>query len=356
MRVNPAAARKLTRRIARAERRGQTGRADRLRARRRKVDQRFDPDASLRATARYLNLAKVQLGGREDYAVAGYHMGIGNLQSVLRDYGQDPGSYTALYFGTHARRASRRLPPPGRARRRLVHLPAGGSRRRSGSCARYRQDRGALEREDELQLAKNSSEEVLHPRGRHGVFAGPDDLEAAYRDGSALVSRTRPPPGPAPRPADGRAGDAARAAARCTAALRPEAYALAAYMARMTREAGGGRAPLTVTSTVRDREYQRLLVGRNSEATQNYSLHTTGYAFDVLRRYSGGRQAQAFQYTLNRLQALNLIAWVREPAAIHITASGDADRLVPAAPGLSSAQVIMPPNWPPVMFSTWPCT
>ncbi len=79
---------------------------------------------------------------------------------------------------------------------------------------------------------------------------------------------------------------------------------------------------------MRDREYQRVLVGRNSEATQNYSLHTTGYAFDVLRRYSGGRQAQAFQYALTRLQALNLIAWVREPAAIHITASGDADRLV----------------------------
>ncbi len=56
--------------------------------------------SSLRATARYLNLAKAQLGGRDDYAVAGYHMGIGNLQSVLRDYGQDPGSYTALYFGS----------------------------------------------------------------------------------------------------------------------------------------------------------------------------------------------------------------------------------------------------------------
>ena len=64
-----------------------------------------------------------------------------------------------------------------------------------------------------------------------------------------------------------------------------------------------------------------MLVGRNREATQNYSLHTTGYSFDVLRRYSGGRQAQAFQYALTRLQALNLIAWVREPAAIHITVS-----------------------------------
>ena len=34
-----------------------------------------------------------------------------------------------------------------------------------------------------------------------------------------------------------------------------------------------------------------------------------------------------FQYALDRLQALNLIAWAREPAAIHVTASGESDRL-----------------------------
>jgi hypothetical protein len=31
----------------------------------------------------------------------------------------------------------------------------------------------------------------------------------------------------------------------------------------------------------------------------------------------------AFQYMLDRLQSLNLIAWVREPGAIHITTSGE---------------------------------
>ncbi len=31
---------------------------------------------------------------------------------------------------------------------------------------------------------------------------------------------------------------------------------------------------------------------------------------------------------LDRLQALNLITWVREPAAIHVTVAGDADRLL----------------------------
>ena len=57
----------------------------------------------------------------------------------------------------------------------------------------------------------------------------------------------------------------------------------------------------------------------NIEATRNYSLHTTGWAFDVLRRYSSRQQALAFQFVLDRLTALNLIAWVREPAAIHVT-------------------------------------
>jgi hypothetical protein len=49
----------------------------------------------------------------------------------------------------------------------------------------------------------------------------------------------------------------------------------------------------------------------------------------VRRRYRSREQAAAFQYMLDRLQSLNLIAWVREPQAIHITVSGEATALVP---------------------------
>jgi hypothetical protein len=97
----------------------------------------------------------------------------------------------------------------------------------------------------------------------------------------------------------------------------------------MVRSAGPTRAPLTVTSTVRDREYQRVLLRRNREATSGYSLHTTGFAFDVRRSYGSRRHAMAFQFALDRLEALNLIAWVREPGAIHITVSREARRLQP---------------------------
>jgi Family of unknown function (DUF5715) len=112
--------------------------------------------------------------------------------------------------------------------------------------------------------------------------------------------------------------------------LRKEALALLVYLAGRVHALSGAAQPLVVTSTVRDERYQALLRATNPEATQAYSLHTTGYAFDVLRRYESDAQAAAFQYELERLQARDLIAWVREPAAIHITVSAAAAVLVPA--------------------------
>jgi hypothetical protein len=110
--------------------------------------------------------------------------------------------------------------------------------------------------------------------------------------------------------------------------LRPEALAVAGYLGRLVRSlAGGGR--LTVTSTVRDRPYQRLLARGERGSARAYSLHTTGYAFDVLRRYASGGQAEAFQFALGRLQALDLIAWVRERQSIRVTASREAGVLGP---------------------------
>ena len=58
MKVDVAASRRLTRRIARAERGGDERRARRLRARRARVDERFDPRKALEATGRYLTLSR----------------------------------------------------------------------------------------------------------------------------------------------------------------------------------------------------------------------------------------------------------------------------------------------------------
>ena len=110
--------------------------------------------------------------------------------------------------------------------------------------------------------------------------------------------------------------------------MRPEALALALYLGAQVR-ALSGTSPLIVTSTVRDERYQQALVRRNREATRRYSLHTTGWALDIERRYVSRTQALAFQAVLDRLQVLGAIAWVREPDAIHITVSRDARVLLP---------------------------
>ena len=111
--------------------------------------------------------------------------------------------------------------------------------------------------------------------------------------------------------------------------LRPEALALLLYLAARVHEISGDATPLVVTSAVRDEAYQRLLAAETLEATRAYSLHTTGFAFDILRTYGSRAQAVALQSELERLQARGLIAWVREAAAIHVTVASEAAVLVP---------------------------
>ena len=100
------------------------------------------------------------------------------------------------------------------------------------------------------------------------------------------------------------------------------------YIGKRVQEISESTRPLRVTSAVRDDEYQELLRDGNPEAAHGYSLHTTGYAFDIRRRYQSGEQAQAFQFLLDDLTARGLIAWIREPGAIHITVSEEAEMLV----------------------------
>jgi len=109
--------------------------------------------------------------------------------------------------------------------------------------------------------------------------------------------------------------------------LRPDALSLLVYLGVGVKAIVPEARPLRVTSTVRDQRYQNLLLESNPEATSAFSLHTTGYAFDILRKYGSKKTGAAFEFMLDRLQALNLIAWVREPAAIHVTVSNDARRL-----------------------------
>lgn len=326
MKVDPEGARRIGRSLRRAERRGDDALIARLRERRRRIDERFDPPKALAATVRYLNFAREQLG-RDDLAVQSYHMGIGNLQNALRDYGEEDISYTRLYFDstpTHHAAAYRRLASLGDdSATYLWRISAARDIMRL-----YRSDPAQLERLSELHNAKNSAEEVLHPQEETEQFATPAELREAYADGRlvALPRANLLERGIAVDPGMGELAGRLKRSRTTYRGLRKPALDLLAYVGAGVKSISGAE-PLVVTSTVRDQRYQRLLVRRNREATANYSLHTTGWSFDILRRYASGAQARAFQFMLERLQSHNLIAWVREPAAIHVTVSADADRL-----------------------------
>jgi hypothetical protein len=311
-----------------------------LRRARRRVDERYDPRAALAATARYLTLARERFG-REDLAFVSYHMGMGNLEQVLRDFTRDREtpigelvedeelSYARIYFdSTPARHAAayRRLSGLGDdSANYLWKVHAGREIMRL-----HRDDPDELARLAGLHGAKNSAEEVLHPPGETPAFEAPPALREAWDAGEIVALPDRP--GLTGLRRDPRMGELAprlRQPPGLYRGLRPPALALALYVGAQVRELSGGDAPLVVTSTVRDDAYQRALVRRNREATRNFSLHTTGWAFDVARDYVSREQALAFQFVLDRLRVLDVIAWVREPRAIHITVSEDAEALTP---------------------------
>ena len=89
--------------------------------------------------------------------------------------------------------------------------------------------------------------------------------------------------------------------------LRPEALATALYMGAQVREISG--APSLRLTRAED----------------------GGWTFRVSRRYTSPQQALAFQYVLDRLQVLNVIAWSRTTGTIDVTAGRDAKVLKPCS-------------------------
>ncbi|MCW3011899.1 MAG: Lytic transglycosylase catalytic, partial [Solirubrobacterales bacterium] len=327
MRIDVERSAALTRGIARGRRV-----AARTRERRR-VDERYDPAKALAASVRYLRFARGELGGSDELAVVGYHMGVGNLQDVLKRFDADEDTrYAEVFFSASPlRKAS--------AHRKLASLGDDSSTYlwRIGAAReimrRFREEPAALATEAALQTSKNSAEEVLHPPATAERFADPFALGRARAKGTleGLGGTTLAGWGIRIDPKMGELAPRLEQSKRLYRALRPEALRVLEYLGRGVQEIADAKQPLTLTSTARDDEYQRLLTRRNIEATRDYSLHTTGYAFDIARRYASRAQAEAFQFLLDRLTALDLIAWVREPGAIHVTVARDAGRLLQAA-------------------------
>jgi hypothetical protein len=88
-------------------------------------------------------------------------------------------------------------------------------------------------------------------------------------------------------------------------------------VAARVRSLSGVDKPLLVLTTAADQQYVQ-------RAGDGFSCTPDGYSFQISRHYASPAQANAFQAVLDRLQALNLIAWSREPSAIDITVARDA--------------------------------
>ncbi|MGI8479327.1 MAG: hypothetical protein ACR2M2_05650 [Gaiellaceae bacterium] len=344
MNVDLEGSRRLTVRIAGAASRGDVAEAQRLRERRRAIDARFDPEQALAGTVRYLTSAREKLG-RDDLAVVSYHMGIGNLSNVLRAYA--PGdlavpdlalpdlvekedlSWVRVFFDTAPDRN-------GEAHVLLARLGDDSPTYYWRVLAAkeimrlYRKETDRLQELDLLHAAKGNAEEALHPPFDTERFADAVELQQAWTE-----NVLQPLPNDPARlgiSVDRTMGELAPQLGQpkeLYRGLRAEALAVLVYMGTRVQALSAATRALEVTSSVRDDAYQQLLRSGNPEAAQGYSLHTTGFAFDVRRRYESGAQAQAFQFLLDDLTARNLIAWVREPAAIHVTVASEAELLVP---------------------------
>jgi Transglycosylase SLT domain len=325
MQINLARSRKLTAAIDSAYAQGKTGLGARLEAQRAKIDDRFDPRKALAATVRYLELAQRHFG-RRDLAAVSYHMGIGNLQQALSDYnGGRAVPYAQLYFDTA---------PDHNAS--AYNLLAGFGDQSSLYYWRvlgavlimqlYRSDRPVLARLSALQNARDSAAEVLHPPDRTQSFGDPNALSAAYASRVLL-------PLPANAARLGLSYDVSMGslASRLGApralyrGLRPAALDLLIELAARVRALAHTSAALIVTSTVSDARYQQRLGVSDPEGA-------TGYSFQIARVYASRAQAVAFQAMLDRLQALNVIAWARRLTDIEVTVASDASRVIVNGP------------------------
>lgn len=285
--VDVSRSKQLTARIASA---GSARAARKLERARQQVDQRFDPAMSIAAAARYLGMAQKKFG-RSDLAVATYHMGMGNLQTVLRLYASQGGdaspSYARLYFDT----APLRKP---RAYDLLYSLGDDSSTylwrvlAAKQIMSLSRSDPAQLRRLEALDSSAGAGARRLYPNGAPATTPA---IRKPPAYGSAVALRLTP---------------AARAAFAPDAATE----AVLVYIGAGIR-AISGPAPLTVTSA-------------------------HGVRIEVSRKYANHHQAQTFQFLLDRLQAWNLIAWGRGPKTIAIVAGPDAGKVLPPAAQMAS--------------------
>jgi hypothetical protein len=326
MHVDLTASRRLGGEIGAAMAHGQTARVTALEADRARVDQRFDPALALAGTEQYLKIAKA-IFGREDLAIESYHMGIGNLETALRRYAgssqsaepiaklvsDDSLSYAKLYFDStpidHPAAYTWLASLGDDSATYLWRVEAAGQ-----ILALYRSDPAKLAATSKLENEAQSAELVLRGPGTP-EFATEAAL-AAGRASGALVALP-----------SGAAATAVGLRAAGPLHLRPEALATALYMAAAVRAIAGPSTILEVTAATTDTADLGAAARASHGLAEADPLDASGYAFDVARSYASPAEAEAFQFVLDRLSALNLIAWKRVGPIIHVVVGPRASTL-----------------------------
>jgi hypothetical protein len=192
----------------------------------------------------------------------------------------------------------------------------------------YRSNRAQLVRLNALETAGLDDGEVLHPPGQTGAFATPGDLASAYASHAVLPLPSDPAKlGLAYSSSLGSLAHRLGQSPALYRGLRPAALDLLIELAARVRTLSRSKAPLILVQAVTDGSYEHFLGGPSG-----YSLASTGYRFEIERSYASGAQAVAFQAMLDRLQALNVIAWTREPTTIDVTVASDAGRVIVDGP------------------------
>jgi hypothetical protein len=178
----------------------------------------------------------------------------------------------------------------------------------------YRSNPAELDHQNSLQTASGSAEAVLLTAGTR-FFDSRQALAAAESNGTLLAL---PSGSQATRDGIAPAGPLH---------LRREALATLLYIAAGTRSIGKSAAPLQVTSAALDTADLPTAAHASHGLADSDPSHASGYAFDIARSYASPAQALAFQFMLDRLQTLNLIAWQRHRREIHIVAGPGASLL-----------------------------
>jgi hypothetical protein len=345
-----------------------------LRAKRRKVDARYDPRQAIFAQTRYL-LALCPRFPSLDWLFQAYHGGEAGVQRTLHKYlGHAwPGSaaaairagrrglplrYEDLYFATTPRTRSDAFAYLyGRSDDHRYYWWK--LRASEAALALYRRDPNEFRRQWEAYLPGRQEAAVWYPGAPAEALAALPDLRSACACRRLARVSARPEFTLRPAPLDPQN-------AACYAALRPEAKGALLLVATAYRRAGGpgrlqvGDMALTQSYLTLARVLHPPLPPRgplwppDPEASllpgggppPSFDFHVTGLAFDLLRP-TAPQQRKVLEYTLGYFQDRCILQWidardrgerryhiVPNPrytlALARISASGQA----PALPGL----------------------